>query len=327
MSRVDEALRRAQQETTAPSGVDEAQVATPVLDMDVNALAAEPFPIEMREHRRARREGAAAPPASEARPQPMPVKQDANLTAAGDVVQQVGSALAEKIVVDQHMSGVSREQYRRLAGILHHGQLNNGLSIVMVTSAVPGEGKTLTSSNLALTFSESYQRNVLLIDADLRRPTLHTIFNIDNSTGLSDGLSAATEKPMAIRRLSQRLSILPAGKPTSDPMAGLTSERMLKLLREARGAFDWVIIDTPPVALLPDANLLTSMADGALLVIKASSTPHHLVKRAADALGRDRMLGVVLNRSTMSTHGGSYGYYSNYYYYYGGAPSETPAET
>ena len=212
-------------------------------------------------------------------------------------LERMNSAVAEKIVVDDNMSSTSREQYRRLAAILHHSQQSTGLTVVMVTSAVPGEGKTLTCTNLALTLSESYQRRVLLIDADLRRPSLHTIFGVDNSTGLSDGLTAAQERKMTVRQISDRLAVLPAGRPTSDPMAGLISDRMRRLLEEARAAYDWVIIDTPPVALLPDAHILTAMADGALLVVKAGSTPYPLVKRAADALRPERTLGVVLNRA------------------------------
>ena len=97
-------------------------------------------------------------------------------------------------------------------------------------------------------------------------------------------------------------------------MAGLTSERMRRLLTEARESFDWVIIDTPPVMLLPDAHLLASMVDGAVLVVRASSTPHEHVKRAAETIGRQRILGVVLNRAEASAQP-AYGaqYYYGYY--------------
>ena len=184
----------------------------------------------------------------------------------------------------------------------------------MVTSAVPGEGKTLTCANLALTLSESYQRRVLLIDGDLRRPSLHTLFGLDNTTGLSDGLASAQERKMTVRQLTSRLAVLTAGRPTSDPMAGLISDRMRRLIEEARSAYDWVIVDTPPVALLPDAHVLTSMVDGALLVIKAGGTPYPLVKRAADILRPERTLGVVLNRAQANAHSSGYSYYDSYYY-------------
>jgi capsular exopolysaccharide synthesis family protein len=321
MSRVDEALRRALEQ--GPNGGPALPVDRPsqVSDLDIVTLAQEPFPIEMREHRRPRKAVAENPPS------PAPVRSDVPAVqeaTSAELFERVNVALAEKIVIDHNMAPVCREQYRRLAAILHHSQLSTGLSVVMVSSAVPGEGKTLTSANLALTFSESYHRNVLLIDADLRRPAMHSVFRVDNTSGLSDGLAAEQEHKMALRQVSSRLAILPAGKATSDPMARLTSDRMRRLLQEARGSFDWVIIDTPPVALLPDAHLLTSMTDGALLVVKAGATPHYLVKRAMEALGQDRILGAVLNRSTTSTNAGGYGYYQNYYY---GASPEIVAKS
>ena len=93
-------------------------------------------------------------------------------------------------------------------------------------------------------------------------------------------------------------------------MAGLISPRMRHLIEEARETFDWIIVDTPPLVLLPDANLLASMVDAAVLVVKAESTPHAMVKRAMDAIGRSRLIGVVLNSATVGPHGdyGTYGY-------------------
>lgn len=248
-------------------------------------------------------------PHRDERPQPAP-----------DLFERLDATLAQKIVVDQNIMPVSREQYRRLAATLHHAQEDAGIKVVMVASAVVGEGKTLTAANLALTFSESYQRTVLLIDGDFRRPALHVVFNIDAPSGLSEGLTAVVEQKLPLYRVSQRLAILPAGRPSSDPMAGLTSNRMRRVIQEARNAFDWVIVDTPPVGLLPDANLLATMVDGAVLVVRAGSTPYHQVVRAIDALDRDRLLGVVLNSTTMA-NGSSHNYYS---YYHG---ARTKADT
>jgi len=233
---------------------------------------------------------------------------------SSELFERLDVTLAQKIVVDQNIMPVSREQYRRLAATLHHAQQDSGLKVVMIASAVVGEGKTLTASNLALTFSESYKRTVLLIDGDFRRPALHVVFNLDAPSGLSEGLMSVVEQKLPLYRVSSRLTILPAGRPSSDPMAGLTSNRMRRGIQEARAAFDWVIVDTPPVGLLPDANLLASMVDGAVLVVRAGSTPYHQVVRAIDALNRDRLLGVVLNSAQMSTNGSH-----NYYTYYHGA--------
>ena len=203
------------------------------------------------------------------------------------------------------------EEYRRLGALIHHMQLERGVRVVMVTSAVAGEGKTLTATNLAIVLSASYGRQVLLIDADLRRPSLHQVFNTVSLSGLGDILSGVGEVPPLVQ-VTPKLTLLTAGRPNADPLGGLTSDRMRQLLQEARDAFDFVIIDTPPVGLLTDANLLASMVDVALLVVRATSTPYDLVKRAADAIGRHRIAGVVLNRAEPA-HGHNYHFYAGYY--------------
>ncbi len=182
----------------------------------------------------------------------------------------------------------------------------------MITSAVAGEGKTLTATNLALTLSGSYGRNVLLVDADLRRPSLHQMFNVSNVSGLSDLLNAGTSAPPTLTALSPRLTLLTAGRPDPDPMAALTSDRMKQLIEEGRAGFDWVIIDTPPVGLLTDASLLAQMVDLALLVVRAESTSFEQVQRAAEAVGRHRVTGVVLNRVSKAAMGEA-SRYSEYY--------------
>ena len=105
-------------------------------------------------------------------------------------------------------------------------------------------------------------------------------------------------------------------------MAGLTSQRMQRLIDEARAMFDWVIIDTPPVGLLSDANLLAAMVDRALVVVRAGSTPYDLVRRAVDAIGRDRVIGVVLNRVEQMHMREASAYYDQYY-----APQPQPHHT
>jgi capsular exopolysaccharide synthesis family protein len=230
--------------------------------------------------------------------------------AADSLFARIDARFSEKVIIDADMMPASREQYRRLAAVLHDGQGESGLKVVMIASAVAGEGKTLTASNLALTFSESYRRRVLLVDGDLRRPVIHSVFRLHPASGLSEGLKSMDSK-LVVRQVSPCLSVLPGGRPDADPMAGLTSSRMRRLVAEAKEAFDWVIIDTPPLVLLPDAHLLASMVDGVVLVVRANSTPHPLVKRVVDSLGRDRIVGVVLN-ATSSVPAGADAYYYNY---------------
>jgi protein-tyrosine kinase len=203
----------------------------------------------------------------------------------------------EKLVVAPALDQAPVEQYRRLAAALHQMQLARDIHVLMVTSALAGEGKTLTAANLALTFAESYQRRVLLIDADLRRPTVQQLFQLPESAGLVDVLRSGDTR-QAPAYVTPKLAVLPAGAVPSDPMSLLTSERMSRVIEEAAASFDWVILDTPPVGLLPDANLLSTIVDGVVLVVGAGCTPLETVRRAADAVGRDRIVGVVLNRIT-----------------------------
>jgi protein-tyrosine kinase len=299
MSRVDEAMRRATE-----SSAD--------VEQEALALAREPFPVEVPDQFRPLGE---RPNTALSVGEP-PISSDNGVAAqesADGPSIPYGDQVAEKIVIDPRMPAISREQYRRVAAVLHDSQAVNRTQVVMVTSAVAGEGKTLTAANVALTLSNSYRKRVLVIDADLRRPALHHVFRIETAYGLADGLNSSAEARIVVRQVTPTLSLLPAGRPTSDPMAGLISERMRRLVEEARELFDWVIIDTPPLMLLPDANLLVSMADGVLLVVRAESTTHPMVKRAVDAVGRPRILGVVLNSATVGPHGGYRGP-SDYYY-------------
>jgi capsular exopolysaccharide synthesis family protein len=233
-----------------------------------------------------------------------------SLELTGDF--QFTADIADKVVVGPLADAGLVEQYRRVAAALHHAQAQRGARSVMIASAVAAEGKTLTTTNLALTLSVSFDRRVLLIDADLRRPSVHTMFRLANQHGLVDNLRNPDGGRLPVHRMSPNLWVLTAGQPTSDPMSGLVSETMKQLLADAAQQFDWVVIDTPPVALMPDANLLAGMVDSALLVIRAGTTPYPLVQRAAAAIGPDRILGVVLNRADHAAHSDDYGYYGYY---------------
>jgi capsular exopolysaccharide synthesis family protein len=216
-----------------------------------------------------------------------------------------------KLVVGPETTAFFLEQYRRLAAVLHDAQVEKGLKTVMVTSAVPKEGKTLTVINLALTLSESYARRVLLIDADLRKPSIHEVLGTPNERGLSDLLRSDRVEPNIIA-VSPKLSVLPAGSVRENPLAGLASARMRGLVDEIATKFDWVLLDAPPVGLLPDAQLLGKVAQAAVFVIRAGVTPYPVVERAITELGRDCIIGTVLNgidEDRLTTPGGYYGHY------------------
>lgn len=223
----------------------------------------------------------------------------------------------DKLVVSPSVPHALREQYRRLVANLHHVQEEGGIKTLMVTSAIPDEGKTLTATNIALTLSESYHRRVLLIDADLRRPSLDEVFMVPKGFGLNEALTGRADRKVSLIQISRHLSLLPAGSPNPDPMSTLTSDRMRRLIKESAAAFDWVIMDTPPMAILTDATLLGTMVDGALLVVRAGRTPAELVQRSVDALGKNRIIGVVLNRAERRRNIGQDYTYDSYYHGYG----------
>jgi capsular exopolysaccharide synthesis family protein len=184
------------------------------------------------------------------------------------------------------------------------------LKTVMITSAVPQEGKTLTLVNLALTLSESYERRVLVIDADLRCPSMHMLLDISNERGLSEALRD-NHQPLPFISVSGRLSALTAGHPGPRPLARLTSTQMAEVVTKSAAEFDWVLIDTPPVGVLPDAQVLARLAGAVLFVIRAGSTPAAAVQRAIGELGPDSIIGTVLNHVD-ERYVPEAGYYSHY---------------
>jgi len=249
------------------------------------------------------------PAASDAEPDPdtparhhLPLPKAPQRTASR---RSLGSSM-ERLVISPSVETVAVEQYRRLAAVLHQAQASSDIKVVMVASAEPWEGKSLTAANLALTLSESYKRRVLLVDADLRSPSLDMVFQIPHGPGLSESLRAREEQPLNVVNLSPALALLPGGEADADPMASLTSGRMQEIIQEAAANFDWVILDTPPVGLITDAHLLAAMVDATVLVIGAGSAQCGAVQRAIESIGREKIVGVVLNRVAGGTMAASY---------------------
>jgi capsular exopolysaccharide synthesis family protein len=218
----------------------------------------------------------------------------------------------ERLVVSKTAAPVLVEQFRSLAAALLQAEHEHPLKSVIVTSASPGDGKSHVAVNLALTLSDSYRRRVLLIDADLRRPSLHVVFGVPNTRGLADALKAKTDEKVAAVKISETLTLLPAGRPESNPLSGLSSDRMKRIVADAVSRFDWVIVDSPPVGMLADARLVLETVDAALLVVRAGVTRFPDLEAAADTLGHERILGLVLNAVDPVEIRGE-GYYRNYY--------------
>lgn len=255
-------------------------------------------------------------------PRPTAARRIAVVPARQNGHSKVSEAVSGKVVIDPTTPDSSVEQYRRLAATLHQAQLEHGIKTVMISSAVPREGKTLTSANLAFTLSDSYAKRVLLIDGDLRRPSAHEVFGVSNAAGLGDVLRSGLS-PTPFIDVNARLTVLPAGRPDHDPIAGLTSDRMKTLLETAAEQFDWVLLDSPPVGLLSDAALMRDLTDGSLLVIGAGTTDYRLIQKAVADLGRERIIGVVLNRVDQE-HLAPSEYYN---YYYASAESKNGSQS
>lgn len=188
--------------------------------------------------------------------------------------------------------------------------------VLAFTSASPGEGKSTVAAGLAMLFAQNKAR-VLLIDADLRRPSVHQLLNVPQSPGLSGLLSAEGPVNLVARAGPVRgLEVVPAGTPQNLSAERLGSEAMKDLIQQARGRYDWVIVDCPPALGLSDASVIATLADGIVVVCSGDKTPRQAVRHVADQLRavRAAVLGVVLNRVDLHRHSYYYGrYYSPYY--------------
>ncbi len=187
---------------------------------------------------------------------------------------------------------------------------------IMVTSALPGEGKSFVAANLAVSVARHINRSVLLIDCDLRRPSIQRQFGFGDTPGLGDYLSRGTELSSLLLKTSvDHLTILPAGRPPSNPSELLSSERMYDLLDEVSTRYHdrLIIIDSPPPRLAAESGALARQVDGILVVVKYASTPRDMVTELIDKLGPDKVLGAIVNNFEMS----SPFYAKRYYGYYG----------
>ena len=208
------------------------------------------------------------------------------------------------------------ESYRRLRTNLRFSSVNEPTRVLLMTSATPSEGKTTTAANLAATVAQAGHR-VVLIDADLRKPQQHKLFQLPKGPGLTDALLSSGEPTFFLRDSDvPNLQLLTCGSIPPNPAELLGSQPMHRLIEQLKEMVDFVIIDAPPLLAVTDAQVLAGHAQGVLLVVNTSSTSRALVANAAAALLQveARLLGVVLNRMTRSPR--SYYYYDAYGDYY-----------
>jgi capsular exopolysaccharide synthesis family protein len=224
--------------------------------------------------------------------------------------------LTKLVTLDQLSSVV--EAYRMLRTSVLLSAAGGAPKTILFTSGQPGEGKTTTAINTAISLSQ-LGASVLLIDADLRRPTVHRVFKIREAHGLSTFLSRQVEIDPLIHKLwVPNLSVLTAGPIPPNPAELVSSERMKELLRELWGTYDHILIDSPPLINVTDPVILSTMVDGVILVVQAGRSTREVVRRARQELGSvgAKIFGVVLNNLDIKREGydsysatyGSYGY-------------------
>ena len=210
-----------------------------------------------------------------------------------------------------HVHGT--EEFRTLRSRLFQIREKQPLRTVLVTSPVPGEGKSFIAANLAQVIVRQQGRRALLIDADLRWSRLHLFFGAPATPGLTDYLLGEADELSVIQRGShQNLFFIAGGKSVSNPAELIGNGRLKVFLHRIAPLFDWIIIDSPAAIPISDASLLADLCDGVLLVVQANSTPFDVSQKVRQEFRDKRLLGVVLNRA-----GAGSGYSSYYFPYYG----------
>lgn len=213
-------------------------------------------------------------------------------------------------VLEKQPKSVEAESYRILRTNIMYSSFDKKIKRILVTSSEPGEGKSTTSGNLALAFAQD-EKKVILIDCDLRKPSIHKKFRISNNRGLSDVIIDRDKLNKCIQKRTEYLDILTAGKIPPNPSEMLGSHAMSSLLDELSNVYDVIILDSPPVLAVTDAQILSTKSDGVVLVVRAEKTKKDTVLAAKGVLDKvnANILGTVLNGGDKNK--------DNYYYYYG----------
>lgn len=213
-------------------------------------------------------------------------------------------------VVEKQPKSIAAEAYRSLKTNIQYSSFDKEYKTIVVTSANPGEGKSTTAGNLALTLAEG-EAKVLLVDCDMRKPSMHKNFRVTNTYGISDVL-LQRQKVMDVAHVyNKNLSIITAGKIPPNPAEMLASKAMTLFLKEMKEHFDYVVLDTPPVQAVADAQILSTKVDGALVVVRAGVTKKDDVHNSVASLKKvnANIIGTVLHAVDNSKN--------KYYYYYG----------
>ena len=215
---------------------------------------------------------------------------------------------------------VAAEQFRKLRTHLVKTSFPGRPKTVMITSAVEGEGKSFVSTNLAIGLAQDLHLHALLVDCDMRNPSLAQRFRMQNNYGLADYLMGKRDLPDLITRAGfEKLSLLPSGKIQGNPTELISSMRMASLVDELKTRYNdrYVIFDSTPLLATSESEVLAKLVDGIILVVRAGSTPRETVEQAVGLLGKEKMLGVVLNDVSFKSSGLFARYFGSGRYYYG----------
>ena len=199
-------------------------------------------------------------------------------------------------LVDKDPKSIAAESYRVLRTSLEYSSIDKELKSIVVTSSEPGEGKSTVAGNLASIIAQN-NKKVIIIDCDLRRPTIHKKFGISNSIGLTEYIIGKNDLNNVIQILNENFSVITSGRIPPNPSEILSSKSMENLLKALSVCYDYVILDTPPLTAVTDAQILAGKCDGTILVVRAESTSKESIIKAYKELEKVRanVLGAVLN--------------------------------
>jgi capsular exopolysaccharide synthesis family protein len=227
----------------------------------------------------------------------------------------------ENLITISKPYGIEAEQFKKLRTALLFPNNGTPPRSILVTSAIPDEGKSFVAANLAVSIAQNIDKHVLLMDCDLRLPTIHTCFGFEKEPGLCEYLSGEQAlDTLFLRSVVDKLTILPGGGPVSNPSELLSSDQMSNLLINLPAEYSnrYIVIDSPPPQLTSETAALAKQVDAVLLVIKHGTTRREHIADLIDVLGKDKIIGVVLNQFntqlSRNVLGSYYGGYSNKYY-------------
>jgi capsular exopolysaccharide synthesis family protein len=215
-----------------------------------------------------------------------------------------------RLVSVTEKDSLAAEKFRFLAVRLRQLQQTRPLKKLLITSTMPEEGKSMLAANLACTLARRKEKRTLLLDGDLRRPTVARQLGLGHVSGLSECLQDDAKLTASVHRLDALgLWVLPAGSATQNPLELMQSGRLLPLIDQLSEWFDWIVIDSPPVLPFGDTIIWSRLSDGILLATRQGQTEKKQLKRGLEALEKSKLLGAIINSSTNTAH-------SDYYHRY-----------